>query len=102
MTILRNKQREKELIEKRNKAYKEADKYDNQLRKEMGILDNKDSEFIGLGDFYNKGKKEDDNTMANEIARLMNGAHGEPSNKGKKEDDNIMANEIARLMNEAR
>jgi len=99
---MRNKQRENELIKKRNRAYQDAEKYEAQLKKEMGISEGVELGDFDSNDFFNKtqvnNKHLDSKDEVNELVKLMNENRGF-INEGeplKKES------ELAALMNEAR
>ena len=81
MRGMRNRAKEQDLISKRNKAYKDANRYEAQLRKEMGMPVEEDLMAIEEYELVNLGtprenKQDDINNSAKEIARIANEARG--------------------------
>lgn len=104
---MRNKQKENELIEKRNKAYKEANKYEAQIRKSLGISSNEELDLMEEG-FFNQAKLKNDNQTdienSNKIVQLINKNRGfeDEQKTVPKVRTETAAEKIANLINKSR
>jgi hypothetical protein len=104
---MRNKQKETELIEKRNKAYKEANKYEAQIRKSLGISSNEELDLMEEG-FFNQAKLKNNNQTdienSNKIVQLINKNRGfeDEQKTDFKVRTETAAEKIANLINNSR